>query len=142
MRSRSGIVVLLDVFVILVLVLTARLEDRTVQINVSKFNEYSISAGVTLIARLMDGHYEVLNNKNWEPVNGDELWRTEMLTADCDTSCEPFRMKRHVEMEYLLVGQFARDVAIQHANLCRSDSQSCASVKHFVSPDGYYFQKQ
>jgi hypothetical protein len=134
-------IVLLDIVVVLVLILAARSEDRTVQVNVGEFPSYGISEGVTLIARSFDGSLELLEKQKWVPVELNEEWREEMLTTDCDERCEPFRQDNHKNLEFLIVGRLASSVAVQHANLCRVNSQTCMSAVHNVSPTGYSYKK-
>lgn len=137
LRSKSGLIVLLDILFVLILVLAARLESSDIKIVIEEAVVVGDQSDVTIIARQENGAFEYLDGSNWISVTGNEDWTREMLTTDCDARCDQFTLTRHSTSEFLILGQTARNIAIKYANDCRVSSQNCRTVPHIIGKDGY-----
>lgn len=130
-RSRSGMVVLLDVFAILVLLLASRIISPSIDIAVSADHEMAIESSVTLLQRDAFGDFRYLTRDGWQNVRGDESWLTDMITIDCDLRCLSYE-EAGTSTEILIVGVLARNLLFDFYNFCRNEGGACRGRKYFV----------
>jgi len=129
-------IILLDAMIILILVLAARIEDRNLRVPISPDREMDIALDVSILASPGGTAWEVLSAGQWLPVNDKTPWINEMLTFPCDQNCISYLKPTHKTAAYVVVGNMARDIAMDHINVCKSEPMNCGVVRERITVDG------
>lgn len=129
-------IILLDAMIILILILAARIEDKNIRVPISPERQMDIAQEVSILASADGNVWEVLSAGQWITVGEQTPWRNEMLTFPCNENCDGYLKPSHRFSAYVVIGNIARDIALDHINVCKSDPMNCGVVREQITPQG------
>lgn len=136
-RSRVGVIVLVDILAVLVLLLASRLSSVEMEIELSTNQQVAIEAEVTIVSQTEDSQFEYLTLGGWREFDGSEKWLNQMITLDCKKICDNFIRSDHVKSEMLVVGGLASKLIFTHYNECRKNREVCGSQIYLIEKSDF-----